>query len=265
MVKYITQVFIALCLMTSLCGVLFSDSPSFFSKVRQSLRYKITQDHAPKGRVPTTFHEQAPKNEPLSRYGNPDAYWVDGKNYQVLTTAMGYKERGTASWYGMKFHKERTSSGELYDMYALTAAHKTLPLPTYIKVTNLSNGKQAIIKVNDRGPFHNDRILDLSYGASVKLGIFPNGTAPIEIEALTPGGGRAPALFYVQAGAFSTRETAKLLQYKVSQLTLSPVVIEEVNHKQIVRIGPFADRNNSEAFKQILRKNGIEGAFSVLG
>ncbi len=101
-----------------------------------------------------------------------------------MPTANGYHTKGLASWYGTKFHKKRTSSGENYDMYALTAAHKTLPLPTYIKVKNLKKRKVAIVKVNDRGPFHSDRILDLSYGAAIKLGIFPQGTAPVEIEAL---------------------------------------------------------------------------------
>lgn len=229
-------------------------------------RYKIAQDKAPSGPVPKAFKTVTPKNEPLSRYGNPASYHVDGKNYAVMTSATGYKRQGLASWYGMKFHKERTSSGEPYNMYALTAAHKTLPIPTYIKVKNLENGKEAIVKVNDRGPFHSSRILDLSYGAAVKLGIFPRGTARIEIEALTPkGSSRTAAHYYIQAGAFTDMVRAKKLQQSISKLTTSPVRIENYPDNHVVRVGPFATRQMSEALKQRLVSNGVKGAFSVLG
>ncbi len=129
--------------------------------------------------------EPVVRNEPRARSGNRD-YAVLGKRYQVLESADGYVEEGGASYYGNKFHGRRTSSGEVYDMYAFTAAHKTLPLPSYARVTNLDNGKSIVVKVNDRGPFHSNRIIDLSYAAAVKLGYRERGTARVEVRALTP-------------------------------------------------------------------------------
>lgn len=126
------------------------------------------------------------KPEPYSKYGNPPSYEVNGKRYYTSKTSAGYIERGLASWYGTKFHGKRTSSGEAYDMYAMTAAHKTLPLPTYAEVTNLSNNKKVIVRINDRGPFHGDRIIDLSYTAALKLGIVGTGTGRVEVRALDP-------------------------------------------------------------------------------
>lgn len=131
--------------------------------------------------------DAVPRDEPHSRYGNPAHYEVYGKRYHVRDSADGYVERGIASWYGTKFHGRRTSSGEPYDMYRMTAAHKTLPLPTYCRVTNLRNGRSVIVRVNDRGPFHANRIIDLSYVAAAKLGIAANGTGLVEVRALDPG------------------------------------------------------------------------------
>lgn len=130
--------------------------------------------------------------EPKSRYGNPDSYEVFGKRYYVLPSAEGYRERGGASWYGKKFHGRRTSSGEPYDMYAMTAAHKTLPLPSFVRVTHLGNGRTAIVRVNDRGPFHEGRIIDLSYAAAARLDMIAHGHAEVEVEALTPKEQPAP-------------------------------------------------------------------------
>ncbi|MBN8262358.1 MAG: septal ring lytic transglycosylase RlpA family protein, partial [Xanthomonadales bacterium] len=124
--------------------------------------------------------------EPRSRTGNK-SYSVLGKRYQVLDSEHGYVEEGGASYYGKKFHGRRTSSGEVYDMYAFSAAHKSLPLPSYARVTNLDNGKSVVVRVNDRGPFHSNRIIDLSYAAAVKLGYRERGTARVEVRALTPG------------------------------------------------------------------------------
>lgn len=147
------------------------------------------QDSAP-SHVPVdpwTVPEPVPKFEPRSRYGNPDSYVVFGKRYHVRDSASGYKERGMASWYGTKFHGRRTSSGEPYDMFKITAAHKTLPVPAYVRVTNLENGRSLIVRVNDRGPFHPGRIIDLSYTAAVRLGVYAKGSARVEVEALEPG------------------------------------------------------------------------------
>lgn len=133
--------------------------------------------------------DAVPRVEPRSRYGNPPAYTVFGQTYHVMDSSQGHVERGIASWYGRKFHGRKTSSGEPYDMLAMTAAHKTLPLPTYVRVTRLDNGRSVVVKVNDRGPFHANRIIDLSYAAAVKLGMQHSGTAPVEIRAIDP---RAP-------------------------------------------------------------------------
>jgi len=130
--------------------------------------------------------EPVPKAEPRSRYGNKDSYSVLGRTYRVLPDSRGYVERGIASWYGNKFHGYMTSSFEPYDMYAFTAAHKTLPLPSYARVTNLDNGKSVVVRINDRGPFHEDRIIDLSYAAAVKIGVWPKGTGRVEVRALDP-------------------------------------------------------------------------------
>ncbi|TKR30506.1 septal ring lytic transglycosylase RlpA family protein [Luteimonas gilva] len=124
-------------------------------------------------------------DEPRSRYGNRSPYQVLGKSYRVLDSAEGYDEEGTASFYGNKFHRRRTSSLEVYDMYAFSAAHKTLPLPSYARVTNLDNGKSVIVRVNDRGPFHDGRVIDLSYAAAVKLGIDRKGTGNVRVQGLT--------------------------------------------------------------------------------
>lgn len=126
-------------------------------------------------------------NEPRSPVGNRPKYVVLGKTYKVLDTPKGYVERGTASYYGQKFHGRRTSNLEVYDMYAFTAAHKTLPLPSFARVTNLDNGKSVVVRVNDRGPFHDGRLIDLSYAAAVKLGITQRGTGKVEVRALMPG------------------------------------------------------------------------------
>lgn len=131
--------------------------------------------------------EPEPKDEPLSRYGNPATYEVFGKQYQVMSSeeARDFSEEGIASWYGKKFDGRRTSSGEPYDMYTLTAAHTQLPLPTYVRVTNQDNGKSVIVRVNDRGPFADNRIIDLSYAAADRIDMVDAGTAPVRIETLS--------------------------------------------------------------------------------
>uniref|UniRef100_A0A0Q9YXL7 Endolytic peptidoglycan transglycosylase RlpA n=1 Tax=Candidatus Berkiella aquae TaxID=295108 RepID=A0A0Q9YXL7_9GAMM len=127
-----------------------------------------------------------PQIEPISRYGNPAHYEVFGQRYKTMGDSLGYEAEGTASWYGKKFHGQRTSSGEPYDMYAMTAAHRSLPLPTYAKITNVKNGKEVIVKINDRGPFVKDRLIDLSYAAAKKLGIHATGTGKVKICAIDP-------------------------------------------------------------------------------
>lgn len=148
-------------------------------------RYKQKHDSTPT-RLPSTAEltDAIPRAEPHSRGGNKD-YQVFGKPYKVLTSAQGFEQTGTASWYGKKFHGHLTSNGEIYDMYTMSAAHKNLPLPTYLKVTNTANNKSVIVRVNDRGPFHQSRIIDLSYSAAYKLDMLKTGTAQVQITAIT--------------------------------------------------------------------------------
>ena len=190
--------------------------------------------------------DAVPTPEPRSAKGNPPFYSVLGKRYFVLATADGYHERGVASWYGPGFHAARTSNGEPYDMYAMTAAHKTLPLPAYVQVTNLKNGRSVVVRVNDRGPFKDGRIIDLSYTAAAKLDMLRDGTTFVEVRALTPATDAEPAAstaLYVQAGAFSAENNAAslLAQLRSKGITKGFVRADEVNGKPMyrVRIGPI--------------------------
>lgn len=150
----------------------------------------VKKDAAPKSKHAAAKVERSeaviPRVEPKSKYGNPPSYVVFGKRYYVMDSAKGYVEEGIASWYGTKFHGRPTSSQEPYDMYAMTAAHKSLPLPTYARVTNKQNGRSVIVRINDRGPFHDNRIIDLSYAAATKLGIVEKGTGLVEVRAIDP-------------------------------------------------------------------------------
>lgn len=214
----------------------------------------------PSGTVPTAqVPDAVPRAEPRSKYGNPESYVVFGKRYFVLQDGAGYAAKGIASWYGQQFHGRRTSSGETYDMYAMTAAHKTLPLPTYVRVTNLKNGKSVVLRVNDRGPFHGNRIIDLSYTAASKLDIVAAGTGLVEVRALTPGGDAVPdaplpppevagsgaGSFYVQVGAFASRANADALRNRFGTQGDFLVSVSEarVDGRTLfrVRIGPLDD------------------------
>lgn len=199
---------------------------------------------------------QSTQRESPSRYGNPESYEVFGKTYRTLKSSNGFRERGVASWYGKKFHGRKTSSGEIYDMYRLTAAHKHLPLPTSVKVTNLENGRSIVVRVNDRGPFHDNRVLDVSYAAAQKLGMVEKGTAFVSIEALGTGSSEVitasvdpiPAKgelsLYIQIGAFAKKPNAQKLFEQVSKKLSNLVRIRAVNvDKQSiyrVQVGPIA-------------------------
>lgn len=203
--------------------------------------------------------EPQPRAEPASAYGNRSPYTVLGKSYQVLPRADGYVERGLASWYGQKFHGRQTSSREVYDMCSFSAAHKSLPLPSYVRVTNLDNGRSAIVRVNDRGPFHAGRIIDLSYAAAVKLGVDRTGTARVEVRALTGGadlGASAPPLQpaavaiasdqpqLIQVGAYGERENARRIADQLKAAGIKDVEVDGVrvgvNLLWRVRVGPVA-------------------------
>jgi len=155
------------------------------AKAKTEARYAIKQDLGPKQHLDMSKAPDAmPKVEPHSRGGNKSQYQVWGKSYSVMASSVGYQERGLASWYGQKFHGHLTSNGETYDMYAMSAAHKSLPLPTFARITNLANNKMVIVRVNDRGPFHGDRVIDLSYAAASKLDYRKTGVAEVLVEAI---------------------------------------------------------------------------------
>lgn len=151
-----------------------------------SSRYSMKHDAAPEGEFDfSAVPDAKPKWEPMSPQGNRSPYRVNGRSYKIMPSAEGYVEEGVASWYGLKFHGELTSNGETYNMYEMSAAHKTLPLPTYLKVTNIENQQSIVVRVNDRGPFHSDRIIDLSFAAANRLGFAKKGTANVRLEAIT--------------------------------------------------------------------------------
>ncbi|MGD8643091.1 MAG: septal ring lytic transglycosylase RlpA family protein [Chromatiales bacterium] len=217
--------------------------------------------------------DAVPRAEPRSRYGNPSSYVVFGRRYHVMDSAQGYLEQGVASWYGPKFHGRRTSSGEPYDMYAMTAAHKSLPLPTYVRVTNLDNGRSIVVRVNDRGPFVSNRIIDLSYTAALKLDIVGSGTGLVEVEALTPGRPSRPATrvaragteppvehtLYIQVGAFALRENAEQLRGQLMLNGFDGVRIERNSGEAVyrVRIGPLASVDSADSTVQDLERIGV--------
>jgi len=185
-----------------------------------------------------------PGNEPRAAYGNRSPYEVFGKKYYLLDSSAGYSQRGIASWYGTKFHGRRTSSGEPYDMHLATAAHKTLPLPTYAEVTNLGNGRRVIVKINDRGPFKDDRLIDLSYGAALRLDMIGTGTAKVEVRAIDTSGMQVVATriesgTYLQVGAYSERSGAESVADRLADANLSPVSIDDSSELYRVWLGPY--------------------------
>lgn len=215
--------------------------------------------------------DAVPQNSPRSKYGNPSSYTVRGKTYHLLKDASGYRATGLASWYGKKFHGRRTSSGEPYDMYAMTAAHKTLPLPTWVRVTNLDNGKSVVVKVNDRGPFHAGRIIDLSYTAASKLDVLGRGTAPVEVVAIASGQTqeKTARLLYssqfptwVQVGAYSREDNARQLQQRMQELAGMVGKIRPLDQMsgRIYRVwlGPVNDAMQLQHLGEKLPEWGIE-------
>lgn len=190
-----------------------------------------------------------PKDEPLSTYGNHSPYRVNGQIYQVNNHPKGFSQKGRASWYGKKFHGRQTSNQEVFDMYKLTAAHKTLPLPSYVEVTNLKNNKKVVVRVNDRGPFVNTRIIDLSYAAAKTLDFVNDGIADVHIRVVNSPRDLhekpiKQGLTYLQLGAFSDKNTAYNLAKKASQLlgieTFVTILSTPAGMLHRVRIGPLA-------------------------
>lgn len=210
------------------------------------------RDGPPAGRFdPALIERPEPRPEPPSAYGNHTPYEVFGQRYHVMTDAREYREQGIASWYGSKFHGRPTSSGEPYDVHQLTAAHRSLPLPTWVEVTRLDTGQSIIVRVNDRGPFHPDRIIDLSWAAASELGMIDLGTAPVEVRAISfddgPGPTARPARLpvYVQVGAFAEQARAQDVERRLTGSGLGPVETERARtsagHVWRVRLGPVSE------------------------
>jgi rare lipoprotein A len=238
------------------------------------------------GRRPTdaelaAIPDAVPRAENRSLRGNPPFYTVLGKRYQVLPESTGFRERGVASWYGPTFHAKDTSIGETYDMYAMSAAHKTLPLPAYARVTNLANGRSVVVRINDRGPFVGNRIIDLSYTAAWKLDMIRAGTAFVDLEVLTPGSlpelatqvqaaqkvpAAVPPALYVQAGAFGVEANAQRLVERLrgagfgNTLLLAPAPGTTLHR---VRLGPVSRVDEFDRIVSRLAAMGIEGRLAT--
>ncbi len=208
-----------------------------------------SKDGPGSGRIPNLPGDAVPRPEPRSKYGNGPQYEVFNKTYTVMPSSAGYQERGVASWYGKKFHGNLTSNREVYDMYQMTAAHKTLPLPTYVRVTNMRNNKSIVVRVNDRGPVVNNRIIDLSYAAAMKLDMIRDGTSLVEVTAIS---------FDEPSGDRPTRTQSPSRPPLVS----TPSVTSEATAPQIfAQVGAFGERDNAAGRLAALSRSGIDGAF----
>ncbi|SHK66438.1 septal ring lytic transglycosylase RlpA family protein [Halomonas caseinilytica] len=255
-------------------------------------RYAMSSDAYPQeppdvSRVP----DAVPRPEPRSRAGNKATYEVWGKTYHVLPDASGYERRGTASWYGKKFHGYATSNGEIYDMYKMSAAHRNLPLPSYARVTNLDNGRSVIVRVNDRGPFHSEREIDLSYAAAARLDILDRGTGRVRVEAIDPEtwqadqGGEATASpdsaerrpvakaadrgasepIYLQVAALGSADNAEALKDRLEGTLSQPVRIASAAGLYRVQVGPLQHTDQVGPVRGQLRRVGFDKAFIVNG
>jgi rare lipoprotein A len=204
----------------------------------------------------STVPDVVPRPEPRSVRGNPVSYEVYGQRYVVLASAAGFSERGVASWYGPDFHGKNTSSGEVYDMYAMTAAHKTLPIPCYARITNLSNQRSIIVRINDRGPFVANRIVDLSYTAAARLDMLRNGTAFVELVVLTPGENSAAWPLSAQAAELPAPAPATA----PARVTVPATIAASGMY---LRVGTFASRDNALKLQSRLQTAGIADALLV--
>ena len=250
--------------------------------------HKTRGDGPGSGRIPDLPGDAVPRPEPRSKYGNGPRYEVLDKWYTVMQSSAGYQERGVASWYGKKFHGRLTSNREAYDMYAMTAAHKTLPLPTYVRVRNLRNNKSIVVRVNDRGPFAHNRIIDLSYAAALKLDMIRDGTSLVEVTAISfdkptgdrPTSRRKPATptltstpsssfsrVFVQVGAFGDRaNAARRLGFLSASGVDNAFIFEDKSSGSSlfrVRIGPVADAIQYDVLVEELQNLGIADPYLI--
>lgn len=234
-------------------------------------RYQQKHDSTPT-RLPTAVElkDAVAREEPKSRGGNKN-YQVRGKSYQVLSHADNFKQSGIASWYGRKFHGHLTSNGERYNMYGMSAAHKNLPLPTYVKVTNNDNQKTVIVRVNDRGPFHQGRIIDLSYSAAYKLDMLKTGTANVTVEAITNFDKKSPVSSvlkvkggnYIQVFATRNQNIAEQTSQAIAGLFQLPANSIKSDDLFKVQVGPIKDKTTLNSVLTQLKSNGYPKAFKV--
>ncbi len=268
-------------------------------------RYSISQDRAPTRRIdPDSIAEVVPGPVVRTSAGNRSPYTVLGRSYTVLPTERGYSARGIASWYGEKFHGHKTSNGEIFDMYKVSAAHTSLPIPSFLRVTNLENNRSIVVRVNDRGPFHGDRIIDLSWAAALKLGFADRGTARVQLDAIVPResgggaiargsaatvlpqpghtavgtmmrelarehGGAAAGELYLQAGAFADLAAAENLTRRLRTVTSRPVFVQSVTLDRRgvlhrVRIGPIAGSEEARQLSVLLVAADLASPYTVL-
>ncbi|MCX7120495.1 MAG: septal ring lytic transglycosylase RlpA family protein [Gammaproteobacteria bacterium] len=240
-----------------------------------------SRDGAPKYYIDVSkIHSPVPHYLPKSKYGNPSHYTVDGRRYDVLKSAHGYDKRGIASWYGTKFDGKLTSTRERYSLTGMTAASPDLPIPCYVRVTNLQNGKQVIVKVNDRGPFAANRVMDLSYVAAKKLGYEGRGTALVEVTSIDMPNPleqktnpvyreqrqQGPELF-LQVAAFSNLRNAKSLEYRLKHLTSRPIrIIHDTPHSRLyrVQIGPLKNVTETDELQRRIYHAHLGHALTVI-
>jgi len=258
------------------CGI-FSKSPSPNSG-------KYYADDGPPEKIPENLAripDAQPRDEAFHRFANRP-YTVFGHTYVPVVNKQPTRERGLASWYGRKFHGQKTASGEIYDMFAMTAAHKTLPIPSYVRVTNVKSGLSVVVRINDRGPFHSDRIIDLSYAAAARIGIVNSGSGMVDVERIIPGPGasdaaarplpppaqvatadtpviaREPAGLWLQLGAFASAETAESFRAKMAKdlpWLLEPISISTREGMHRVRLGPYANADEATAIGDKVRRS----------
>ena len=254
-------------------------------------RYTMEKDSAPV--VPYKEPDMADAVAYYEPYReiNQQAYRVMGRSYTPLKTGKGYIEEGGASWYGQKFHGHLTANGETYDMFAMTAAHRTLPLPSFVKVTNLDNGTTAVVRVNDRGPFHSDRIIDLSYAAAKKLRFHQKGTARVKLETIyvdkdqsvTVGNSpplsyadylaslhptdrktaSSPAPVFIQVAALADAENARQVSMALSSLYQVPTEMPLIENIYRLRLGPLHDAALVTELLETLKRNGYPNAYTI--
>jgi rare lipoprotein A len=246
---------------------------------------KYYADDGPPEKVPediASIPDAVPRDEPFHRFANRP-YTVFGRTYVPVVNREATKERGTASWYGKKFHGRKTASGEVYDMFAMTAAHKTLPLPSFARVTNVKTGQSVIVRINDRGPFHSDRIIDLSYAAAARIGIAAAGSGLVDVERIVPGPGvedaaattasvpppvmarvetpmvaEEAAAYWLQVGAFGSAEAADAFREKVARelaWVLEPIHIAAHDGMHRVRLGPYRNLEEAAAIGDKVRRS----------